>query len=376
MLSIFNAVCVASSTETVSSIDPGGRSGGIIRLALRNPMHDTSLYDLINTARQQVSELQLENSNALIAWVEQNIVPRVRSYLEEQPEIVRLLEENARIELSLDGTLIPSDANPITMIIDRWSTQNSIDAVVSAILYPASIPMRGDECNYFDTHELRRLALSAFYGNPIAYHHIAIWAYLNQPDTNGLPRDRELFYEERVYDEALRAFERYASRDAVALTEFQRRILVLCRRDLRPETTQREPFILGERDENQDPRLLFNIGITGKNGKNKESLLKSRRAGFLKAKFHETRYMRKTERISGLQRLKKELKTYESLMRSRNVGSDLLERIRTEVDQDLARVGKLRQSSIPSSSGEDIKLNDSQVSNVSKTIFEIITHNK
>ena len=81
MLSVFNGVCVASVTETMTNIASGENSGRVVRLALRNPMHDTSLYDLINSARQQVSELQLENSNELVALVEKNIVPRVRSHL-------------------------------------------------------------------------------------------------------------------------------------------------------------------------------------------------------------------------------------------------------------------------------------------------------
>lgn len=351
----------------------------VLRLVLRNPMHDSSLYNFINSVRQQIAELRLVNATELTMWVEQIIVPRVQHYLEEHPEISRLLEENARIELSLNGSLVASHSDPIVMIIDRWATQTPENALVSSILYPASIPMRGDECDYQDVHQLRRLALSSMYGNPLACHHLAMWAYLNQPDTYGLPRYRELFNVEILYKEALKIFDRCAINNAsVAATDFQRRTLLLCRRDLRPETTQRTPLNLTLSDENQDSRLLFNIGITGTKN-NKESLLKSRRAGFLKARFHETRYMKnKQTRAQELQRLKRDLAFYESRS-SLHVGKEMIDAMKSEVDKDLVRVGninKICESSSSSDSREIVAaLSDFEVGDISKTIFEIINKN-
>ena len=372
MLSVFNGVCVASVTETMTNIASGENSGRVVRLALRNPMHDTSLYDLINSARQQVSELQLENSNELVAWVEQNIVPRVRSHLEEHSEIARLLEENARIELSSEGSLEASDTNPIVMIIDRWANQTAEDAVISSILYPASVPMQGDECDYRDPQHLRRLALSSLYGNPLAYHHLALWAHMNRPDTYGLPRDRELFSEEVLYNIALQQFEEIAGDlHSSALNDFQRRTLLVCMRDLRPGARSSSAFEISGTDENADPRLLFNIGISGKN--NKESLIKSRKKGFLKARFHETRYIRdKTVRTQELQRLKKSLSINKKRSRSIVLGEDLFERVITEVNRDLARLEDKHVEKKPKKAEAKVNLSSEQISSTSRTILEII----
>jgi hypothetical protein len=372
MLGAVSSACFASSVETlVDTSDSPIHSERRIRLVLRNSAQDTSPINLVNSLRQQILDLRIESSTDLVTWVEDNVVTQVRRYLAEQPNVERLLEENARIELSLNGSSTTSDTNPIVMIIDRWTTQTAEDAIVSAILYPASIPMQSDECDYNNIQHLRRLALSASYGNLLAYHHLTLWADLNRPDTHGLPRDRELSYEEILHHEALHRFETLiGDLESSSHNDFQRRTLLLCIRDFRPGTTTRSGSNFGgsENIENEDPRLLFSVGVSEK--KPKLSLIESRKAGFVKARFHEARYIKdKRARAQELQRLKRDLTMYQNRSRSLIVGTDLFEKINAEVDESLMQLNNKRTKRTVKT---HTNLSSEQISSTSKTILEII----
>ena len=142
-------------------------------------------------------------------------------------------------------------------------------------------------------------------------------------------------------------------------------------RDLRPGARSSSAFEISGTDENADPRLLFNIGISGKN--NKESLIKSRKKGFLKARFHETRYIRdKTVRTQELQRLKKSLSINKKRSRSIVLGEDLFERVSTEVNRDLARLEDKHVEKKPKKAEAKVNLSSEQISSTSRTILEII----
>ena len=375
VLGMINILCF-SSTQTLVNEENSTIGGKPLRLVLRNPVPNTSLVELVSYLRQKIlEEIRNQNSGDLETWTNDRIADPVRRHLEEHPEIRVLLEEKTRIELSLDSNLTTSDINPIVMIIDRWSNQTAEEAVISAILYPASVPMQGDECNYRDPRHLIRLALSASYGNSLAYHHLALWAHMNRPDTYGLPRDRELSPEEVLYRLAFKQFELLASNlESGALNNFQRRTLLLCMRDLKPGTRSYSAFEISTTDENEDPRLLFNIGISGKN--NKEALAKSKMRGFLKAGFHSTRYIKdKVLRTQELQRLKASLIINEKRSRSMAVGDDLFERVDAEVSKDLAKLEDKHIEKKARNVEPVANLSSEQISGISQTILEIINKN-
>lgn len=338
-----------------------------------SPMHQ--LISLIDTLRHELDSQRIEDADSLLSWVETNIDERVRVYIENNPLIGQQLVENRRIELRLYPLNPASDENPIMMIVDSWGRQTTQEAIMSSILYPASIPMLGDECNHQNRQHLMRLALCAYYRNPLAYHHLALWAQHHRPEAYGVARGRKPSSQERLFIDAMKQFEiSFSAVNIDKYSDFQRRSLILCMRNLKPETTKRTPVELTEDPETQDPRLLFNMGISGT--KHGDKLVKSRKSGFLTARFHHTRRLKKQERKEELQKLKRDLSIFERRTRMRNTGGDLLAHIASEVDNDLVCVGvNPQQDPIPVNS-KAIGFTDEQTKDIADQALKIINKNK
>lgn len=330
------------------------------------------LISLIDTLRNDLNAQSIEDIDGFVSWVETNIEERVREYINNNPLVAERLIENHRIELRLEPLEQASDENPILMIIDNWRHQTAQEAVISSILYPASIPMVGDECNHQNKQHLIRLALCAYYRNPFAYYHLSLWAHHHRPGAYGLARGNELSSQERLFSAAMKQFEISSSTENPhKYSDFQKRSLILCMRNLKPETAKRTPVELTESLENQDPRLLFNMGISGK--KHNDKLVISKKRGFLPARFHQTRRLSKQERKIELQKLKRDLSIFERRTQMRNIGGDLLTHIETEVDNDLVCVGvNSRRDPISVDANENNGFSNEQVKQISDQVLKIM----
>ncbi len=362
---------VLKSVDTVQLMSEEAQSIAAISEAEISPMHQ--LIFLIDTRRHELDLQRIEDADSLLSWVETNIDERVRVYVEANPLIVQQLAENRRIELRLYPLDSASDENPIMMIVDSWGHQTAQEAIMSSILYPASIPMLGDECNHQNRQHLMRLALCAYYRNPLAYHHLALWSQHHRPEAYGITRSRGLSSQERLFIDAMKQFEiSFSSATVSKYSDFQRRSLLLCMRNLKPETTKRTPVEFTEDLDTQDPRLLFNVGISGT--KHSDKLARSRKSGFLTARFHHTRRLKKPERKEELQKLKRDLLIFQRRSCTRNIGEDLLQHMVSEVENELVCVGvNPQQDPVPSGSNcKVIEFTAKQVKDIAEQALRII----
>lgn len=300
-----------------------------------------SMKEILRIAREKVSnefsdekEISLEEINT---WIEINIRPAVLEILENNPEISSTLETSGRLDIRLDdsNTSQNLEDNPILMIIDRWRDQTAEDAFIAAILNPSAINMHFGQVNL--THnELIRVALSARFGNLLSLHDIGLWAFHNRPDTSGRRENTKTSDQEELLEHILGIYKEKAQniRD-FGLSDYQRRSLLLCMRDFQPgfsmDTT--DEFTQDLQSQDCDSRLLFQIGTTSSDQDN--NLFKSRKSGFLRARYDHSRFLKeKRVRFQELQKMKKQIE----LSKKRAFDTDELEKTENQVEESIRQL--------------------------------------
>lgn len=357
----------AEQSDTLTTMHSDSSSHNIRPHTLQN------MRNILKIARTKVADRFSHeediNLDEVDTWIETEIRPLTLRILSESPEAIQTLEISGRLDLRLEDDVSSQiDSNPILMIIDRWRDQTVEDALMSAILSPSAINMHFGPSN--STHnELIRVALSARFGNLLSLHDIGLWALHNRPDTSGRKQNSKRSVQEELFEYIVDIYS-HKTQDisAFGLSDYQRRALLLCRRDFEPgfslDTT--DEFTQDLQSENCDSRLLYQIGTTAPTQETHESLLKSRKSGLLKAQYEHSRLLdNRVARSQQLQRLKRDLES----QKKRAFDMNELEKTENEVTESIRQLEhpKTKKNIKPY-----VKKTKSQITKTASDLFQII----